>query len=202
MSNTYLIYTELFIDNEWRCVDGYRMHKTYGENEEKMSLFCTFENGSRSSFGGTYSELEVIGRQVLFSELSKEIQQEHPSLKFEHSWTGEEIDTEAYYLTISYADFKAHVPTGMSRHAILHKDIIADYESGEIDEIWQDDDIDFSSLSDIEKQCYQYYEWDSHWSWQYWFKILLEKIDFTINKYINNEWIFDSPDARIVAFCL
>ena len=193
MSNTYLIYTEMLIDGEWRCIDGYRMHKSYGRDEEKMTLFCTYENGSRSSFGETYEELKCIGRKARLGDLSKEVQ---------GGFSGD-IDEDWFEcVVVPCDDFMSHVPEGYSYHAIIHKDQIADYESGEIDELWQDDGIDFSKMSDLEKQCYEYYEWDDHCSWQYWFKQLKEMIDFTVNKYYNNEWLLNGNEVRIVVFCL
>lgn len=202
MSNTYLIYTEMFIDGEWRCIDGSRMHKSYGRDEEKMTLFCTYENGSRSYFGSTYEELKTIGTRTNFTKLSKEIQAEHPKLKYWINWAGDSTEEEASYITVSYEDFKAHVPNRYSRHAIIHKDRIADYESGEVDELWEDDEIDYSNLSDLQKQCYQYYEWDDRWSWQYWFKKLKDMVDYTVRKYSNNEWLIENNEVRIVVFCL
>lgn len=202
MSNTYIIHTEMKLDDAWRCIDGLYMHKPYGKDKEELTLFSTYENGSRSSFGSTYDELRYIGRETKFSDLSKEVQEAHPSLKYKTNWYGKDTKEEACWLTVPLDDFNNHIPRGYSKHGVIHKDHIADYESGEIDELYEDDNIDFSKLSDLEKQCYQYYEWDYKWSWQYWFKILKDKVDHTVNKYYNNEWLIDSHEVRLVVFCL
>lgn len=203
MGNTYLIYTEMMIDGKWRCIDGYYYHKPYGKNKERLRLMTTYENGSRSYFGETYQELKSIGDMIKFSDLSKEIQDEHPGLRYEYNIYGEENkDKEAYYVVVGYDDFNRKVPKNYSNHAIIHKDRIAAYENSEIDEIWQDEDIDYGKLSDLEKQCYQYYEWDSKWGWQYYFKHLKELVDFTINKYLINEFLFEEHKVRLVVFKL
>ncbi len=202
MGNTYIIHTEMKIDDKWKCIDGWYMHKAYNKDEEELTLFATYENGPRSYFESTYDELRHIGRKVKFSDLSKEVQDAYQSLKYRENWFGEDTKEEAYYTVVPLDDFCNHVPKGYSNHAVIHKNRIADYESGEIDELCEDDTIDFKNMSELEKQCYQYYEWDNHWDWRYWFKILKEKIDYTVNKYYNNEWLFDNNEVRIVVFCL
>lgn len=202
MGNTYIVYTEALLDDKWRCIDGYYMHKPYGKDKEELRLFSTYENGSRSYFGETYTELEHIGKRALFTELSQEIQECYKELKYVSNWCGEDTDEISTVVVVPYKTFDGHVPKGYSRHAIIHKDLIAAFESGDREEIWQDDEIDFNKLSDIEKQCYQYYEWDDPYGWEYNFKHLKKYVDHTINKYCNNEWLLDDPEIRLVVFCL
>ena len=203
MGTTYIIYTEAFIDNEWRCIDGWYKTKPYGKSEEELHLMSTHENSSRSYFGDAYSELEAIGKSTKFSELSKEIQEENPDLRYKYNWSGEKTEEESSYVTIDYLIFNNHVPKGFSNHGIIHKDKIAAFECGDIDGIWQDDEIDFSKLTELEMKCYEYYEWDHHWDWQYWFKKIKELVDFTVGKYRNNEWSwYDEQKIRLVVFAL
>ena len=203
MGNTYFIHTEAKIDDAWRCIDGYYMHKPYGKDKEGLTLFTTYENGSRSSFGEAYEKLCEIGHEVKFSNLSKEVRKAHPGLKYLYDFcNNDEKKEESCYPVVELATFNAHVPKGYANHGIIHKDYIEQFECGDRDVLWEDESVDFGKLSDLEKQVYQYYEWDEYNNWQYHFKHLKNRIDATVEKYINNEWIFEHLEVRIVAFCL
>lgn len=202
MGNTYVIYTEANIDGKWRCIDGFYYHKPYGEIEEKLCLMATYINGSRSYFGETYDELRHIGRSTPFTDLSPEIQEHEKGAKYSESFFGNDSDDKkiASYITVPLKDFLDHTPKGFQYHGIYHKNTIAMYENGEIEDLWQDEEIDYSNLSKKEKKCYDYKEWDDPCGWQYNFKKLKERIIHTINKYECNEWCIDSPEYRIVVF--
>lgn len=202
MGNTYLIYTEAKIDDKWRCIDGYYYHKPYGKSEEKLSLYCTYINGSRPYFGNTYDKLCEIGQKTKFSDLSQEIQNEHPNLKYEINWHGEDAKKEAYYVTVDLQTFNDTVPAGFQNHAVIHKDTIELYKNGELDELYQDEELDFNKMTDLERECYVYYEWDDHYSWQYHFKELKDIINYTVIKFYHNEYMFDRYECRLVVFCL
>ena len=202
MGDTYLIYTEMKIDGKWRCIDGYRYYKPYSKNEEKLALYCTYINGSRSYFGDTYDKLREIGSMTKFSDLSQEIQNEHPGLKYESNFYGEDTKNEACYVTVNLNTFYDMVPPGFQCHGVIHKDVLELYKTGEIDELYQDEDLDFNNMTDIEKQCYEYFEWDNKYSWFYYFKKLKDIVTNTVNKYYNNEFEFETNETRLVVFCL
>lgn len=203
MSNTYLLYTEAKIDNEWRCIDGRIRCKPFGENKERDVLTTLFESGSRSYFGDAYDELRSIGRSVPFSELSKEIQEEHPTLMYEDSFLQPNKDEkiEAYYTVVPERSFLNHVPDGHEYHGVYHKNMIVAFENGEIEELYEDPERDLKSLSDEERKCYQYYEWDSQWGWWKNFKHLKNLLQFTKDKYFDATFE-DIDEVRIVVFCL
>lgn len=199
MGNTYILHTEAKINNEWRCIDGYYMLKRYDDSEEKLVLAHTYESGSRSYFSDTYDKLSMIGKSILFSELSKEIQNEYPDFKYEENFLGEGEEEEAYYKVVSLRDFDACVPMGFSRHGIVHKDKISDFENRETDEIW-DESEEIAEIPEIARSVYQYYEWDAPYEWPYHFKKLKKMIDETVNKYFDNAWYFGEREVRIVVF--
>ena len=205
MSSTYLLYTEAKVDGVWRCIDGFIPYVPYGKKEEKNTLMTLYESGSRSYFGDTYTELRSIGESVLFSELSQEIQEEHPGLKYEdnfwHPDRSEDDKVEAFYTVVPMNVFINHVPEGHEYHGVYHKDAIAAFESGEVEYLWENEDVDLKSLTDEEAKCYMYYEWDSPMGWYRYFKYIKEVLYYTINKYEFNTFN-DVREVRIVVFCL
>lgn len=202
MGNTYLIHTEAKVNDCWRCIDGLYMHKHHGESEERLDLYCTYINGSRSYFGETYDQLRYIGNFTKFSDLSKEVQEHYPSLRCELSWDGSNKDEEANYVTVPWKTFVDNVPKGYQYHGILHKNTIFSYENGDISELYLPDEINLSSMTDLERQCYQYYEWDDEYGWPKYFKIVKEFAEVTINKYLKNTWELNELEFRLVVFCL
>lgn len=209
MGNVYLLYLEAKVregaekKERWKCINGYFRDIPYGKTEEVLSLSHLLVSGSRSYFGETYDELCEIGDRTPFTELSKEIQEEHPDLKFAwDGWTGEKKDTIADYVTVPVDVFRRHVPDGFQYHGIYHKNAIESFRTGETEEIWEDENVDFGKMDALEKQCYEYFEWDSPFGWQKNFKNIAERIDFTVKQYVTDTWNFENPEMRIVAFCL
>ena len=203
MGSTYLIYTEMKIDGEWHCIDGWLKYKTSKDTESKMHLATMYENGLRSSFGNTYEKLCEIGNMRLFSDLSPEIQEAHPDLKFYHVWLEEEPDEEARYVVVDGDVFDATVPNGFQYHGVYHKDNIRAFKDGDIGELWEEDDVDLKNLSKLELKCYEYFEWDSVYDWHYWFKYLAKLKDYTVGKYLSNDFFhMDVPDVRLVVICI
>ena len=200
MGNTYFIHTEAKLNGSWKCIDGYYMIKHYGEDKERLTLSSTYENYSRSYFGSTYEKLQEIGNRVAFSELSTEVQSAHNGLRFVNNLFGENKEEESYVVVVKYNELKAHIPNGSQYHGVIHKNLIFEYEHGEIEDLFEDDEIDFSSLSDEEKKAYQYYEWDDVYDWPNGIKQIMKFVDITIEKYMMNAYEYDTPDVRIVCF--
>lgn len=200
MGNSYILHTEARINGVWKCIDGYYMLKRYGETEEHLRLATTYESESRSYFGSTYEKLKELSKRVLFSELSKEIQDAYPDWKYDEDIYGESVEKEAYYRAVSLRTFDKYVPNTFSKHGIVHKDKISEFESGDIGELW-DESEDIAELPELTKSLYQYYEWDDHDGWQIHFKQLKQRIDETVGKYFQNSWEFDfEGEIRIVIF--
>ena len=204
MGNTYLLYTEAKIKGVWRCIDGYIPMKHYGDDEEKQTLMTLYESGSRSLFDDTYTEIKSIGNMVLYSDLSGEVQDEHPGLMYFDPYIdlfNKEDKTEARFPVVSRERFFNHIPDGYEFHGVYHKDMIAAFESGEIDYLYRDTDVDIKSLSKEEAKCYKYYEWDSPSGWWHYFKKIKDALCSTIEKYVRNTYN-EIEDVRIVAFKL
>ena len=123
-------------------------------------------------------------------------------LKYESNFYGEDTKNEACYVTVNLNTFYDMVPAGFQCHGVIHKDVLELYKTGEIDELYQDEDLDFNNMTDIEKQCYEYFEWDNKYSWFYYFKKLKDIVTNTVNKYYNNEFEFETNETRLVVFCL
>lgn len=205
MSTTYLLYTEAKIDGVWRCIDGYIPYKFHRDEQEKYHLMTLYENGSRSYFGDTYTEMRSIGTSVLFSELSQEVQEEHPNLMYEdnfwHTDRDKDEKVEARYTVVPMNTLENHVPKSHEYHGVYHKNMISAFESGEIEYLSEDDDLDLKSLTEEEAKCYKYYEWDSPMGWYKFFKYISDIFRWTVEKYERYTFI-EVEDARIVVFAL
>lgn len=201
MGALYLIYTEARIDDEWVCIDGYYETKSIRTGDKHLSLAATYENGSRSCFGSTYDELRHIGEYELFSNLSSEIKKQHSGLKYKYDLYMKQTDEEESYLVIPYNLFLEKCPNVFSKHGIIHKDTIFAFEHGEIDDLYTDDEIDFSKMTELERQVYRYYEWDDLYDWPHFFKEIKKCVEHTIDKYMMNSWaLIDRPEVRLVCF--
>ena len=202
MSSTYYIYTEAKIRNKWRCIDGTYFYVPYGKTEEKTALMATYINGSRSYFEETYEEICRIGNMIPFTELSPEVQAEHPGAKHvEYFLSGKDSDEITTWPVVDWNVFKNHVPKGYQYHGVYHKNSIEAFNNGEIKDLWEDESVDLSKLTDIERQCYEYKEWDSEYSWQHGFKEIKDYVGDTIRKFLINDWSVENLEYRIVAFC-
>lgn len=201
MGYTYVLHTEAKIDGEWRCIDGYYWLRSHmDDDKEKLKLAVLYENGSRSYFGSTYDKLLDLSESVLFSDLSKEIQAEYEDLKYTYDLFGEKSQVEAKYEVIPINKFYSKVPTGFSRHGIVHKDRIKDFENGDIDELW-DESPEMKKLPEISKELYQYYEWDDYDDWPIHFKEINNRVREAVDKYLDNAWyLFDEVEIRLVVF--
>lgn len=208
MGNTYYLYLEARVKERtgverWKCINGFYKEIPYGKTEEELRLSHLVVNGSRSYFGETYDKLHEIGTMTPFTELSREIQEAHPGFKYVYSgWSNEKTDEIERYVTVPVTAFRACVPKGFKYHGVYHKDAIARFESGESEELWNEEDVDFSKMDPLEKQCWAYKEWDSPESWEKNFKDIDERIRSAEQQYVTDTWDFDEHEMRIVAFCL
>lgn len=201
MSTTYLLYLEGRVDGKWTCLDGYYKHIPRGKTEPVYSLSCLYVSGSRSYFHETYDKLREIGTMTPFTELSEEVCLEHPNL--EHFDLFDRDSTAiADYLTIPVSVFNDTVPSSFEHHGVFHKDRIAAFENGDTEELWEDEDVKLSELTELELQCYAYKEWDDPFSWPYYFKILKDRIKAVVDQYTIDTWYYDALDMRIVLFSL
>lgn len=198
MSTNYFLYLEAKLEDGWHCIDGYYNHKDYS-GKERLALSMMYENGSYSYFGDTYDQLRYIGTQIKFSDLSPELQEEYKDCKYKTLCPNTE-QTETYYTTVPIDVFQSNIPKGFQHHSVVHKDQLAAYKCGDIEDLWQEDDLDLSKLSPLEQKCYEYVEWDDKQSWQYWFKKLDQIISFEIAKYLRMNWKDEGAEFRMVIF--
>ena len=208
MSSTYFLYLEAKVKEgnlpeRWKCINGFYKTIPYGKTEEVLRLSHLTVNGSRTYFGNAYEKLSEIGTMTPFTELSKEVREEHPELEYVFDFnTGKRTDEIENYVTIPLQVFEATVPKGFSIHGVYHKDAIAAFENGEMEELLEDENARLKKMDQLEKQCYAYKEWDSPFGWEIRFKELAERIKNTKTQYMNDTWDFDEHEMRIVAFCL
>lgn len=208
MSTTYLIYTEIrFKDGPWICACPYIKNK---KGEEV--LITTYESGSRSYFENTYDKLRELNIGVRFPEglsetLRKKFYDDVLNRKGEELYNPE--DTIQYYrraiVCVPLSSLKAALPSKLKYqfHGVYHKDDIYRYETGEADYIEPVKSTKFAKLTEEEKKAYMYYEYDDEMDWPYNVKLLLKRIDLTVEQYINAtaSWGED-PEVRIIAFAL
>ena len=173
MSMSYFLYTEALIDDKWFCINP------AFEKEGKRRIAMTYESGSRSYFGQTADKIEEIGGALRFEDLSAELQERYESCK----------DSE--YVRIMAAEVDAMRGCLPSRqvhefHGIVRKDSVFAYESGDIEEPYEAVTPEqYAKLDYVEKQLYQYYEWDDPMGWFVHFKEILEHVDWQIHDWQN-----------------
>lgn len=205
MSTTYLLYLEANIDGKWKCIDGFYKYLPYGKQDEVLGLSHLYVNGSRSYFESTYEKLQEIGTMTSFAELSAELQDDKPEMRFKYDHrTGSPTDEVEYYLTVPVKALKEITPKGYEHHGVYHKDKLSAYDAGEIEDLydWDDEAVDFSKMDVLERQCYEYREWDSPTNWPWHFKELCRLVSFIHGQYVTDTWDFTEHDMRIVVFVL
>ncbi|MBO7462030.1 MAG: hypothetical protein J6T96_05495 [Bacteroidales bacterium] len=204
MSTYYYIYTEVNMNGKWVCINGlvpefkydYETHKYKDEREYKLCE--TYWNGSRSYFGQTYEKLHDLGRRVEFRDLSTELQEKWKS-SVESENSGE--STWNYPSIVDWDRLRTYIkPDEYDSHGIISKDALFAYNHGDIDELYADDEIDFSKLSDEEKKAYQYHEWDSSYGWTWGIKKVVDEVSHDISRFEDQNNIFfdDNVKYRVV----
>ena len=206
MSNSYFVYTEIRIDNEWHCVNQYlpRINKETGETEYR--LIPTYESGSRSYFGNTFDEIREIGNGKP-KDISPEILAEHPERK--KSQDNNLFD--AYYddmtASISLKDMISHLPDPKRKQhcGIYHKDRIFEFETGDREDLYECEanPKEYNKYpAELRDKVYQYYEWDDPMEWPKYFRIIRERSERLIDQYLdfNQKW-FSDYEARILVYC-
>jgi len=202
MSTYYYIYTEVNINGKWICIDGMvpeikrnSSNSIFNENKIEYKIEETYWNGSRSYFGEAYDKLYLWGKQIGFKNLSQELKDRWKSRL--------ESELEKKYcepaLVVNYKYIDKNIDySKFDFHCVMHKDRIFKFESGDIEEMWPQEN-DFSKVSDIEKQEYQYYEWDDPMGWNHALKDVKRCVEHEISRFRSRNDIWDDTfEYRVV----
>ena len=169
MSTSYFLYTEVYIDDKWVCINpGFDM-------DGKRRLAMTYESGSRSYFGQTADKIEAVGETLLFEDLSAELQARYESCR---------NDEFVRILSAEVDAMRGCLPSGQAHehHGIVLKDAVFAYESGDVEDLYESTTPEeYAKLDEVGKQLYQYYEWDDPMGWFVHFKEILEHVHWQIH---------------------
>lgn len=169
MSTSYYMYTVQEADRKLVCINP------MFQNGDKFTLTRTFESWSRSYFGQTAEKLQELGWNIQFDELPEVLKSEFSSC---------EENEHIPILKIAIDDIKRCIPKNQEHefHGIVSKDRVFAFESGDIEELYEEDIplSKFAKMDDMVKQKYQYYEWDDPFGWFRNFKDILDHVNWQI----------------------
>lgn len=171
MSTSYYLYGAQDVNGKLICINP--SFSIDGENR----IAATYKNWSRSYFGETANKLEVLGMQISFDELPEEIKAQ---FRF-----GSSSDTKLPVYEISLDALENCIPKGQrhEHHGIYSKDRVFAFESGEIEDLFEDDisPEKYVILDEKYRQKYVYYEWDDPMGWFVHVKEILEHLKWQIS---------------------
>ena len=202
MSASYFIYAEAKINDKWVLINGkipeykWDWDKEEYTDEFKYKVAYTYYNGSRSYFGDACDKLKDIGRCGKFKELSDALKED-----WANAVKDESEKKQTYYtpFLIDYAKFKEYAhPKHFTHHGLIHKDMIFAFENDDIEELWQNNEVDFANMSDEERQLYVYYEWDEPYDWAYHFKQILKNLDCQVEQFLDMNYYREDIPIRLV----
>ena len=187
MGTWYDIYTIADIKGKKRCLDCYVMDIKKNE----LHLYPTYSNGSRSYFGEAFEKLEEIGRFIFVNEIPEEI------LKI---YTHITEDEQYYYkpFVVNLSTLSSNIPDRYEHTVIAHKDDIFKYEYDGMEWIEGISPAEYSQLDETAKKLYEIYQYDDDMGWLKYFKILREKANGVINRFCDENYIFDDIDAQLL----
>lgn len=202
MSSSYVFFVEANINGIWRCINSqvpefYRGGAREFLGDVKYHLMDTFWNGSRSYFSQAFEKFVELGRELTFSDLSKELKDRYSVYVEEEKVSGNiyfrpvSVDADVLF---SYVDEKKY-----DHHGLIHKDKIFDYEHCELDELVETDSKKLKELSKKELSAYEYYEWDDKFNWNWGLKELKRNAVLDITRFESMNSIFDEKiNYRII----
>lgn len=201
MSTYYNIRTEVKVNGAWHCVDPLILQVKDDGSVGEYKLASTYWNGSQSYFGAAADKLIEISMPCKYDEYSPEIKALFDTWKFDYE------DKESYLARNTYAIPLARVKAavdslgGKTNHAIVHKDSIVAFETGDIEDIYNTiDPQDYSVLDPEAKKLYQYYEWDEAMHWGPYLRKVLEKAYWRVSDFTNANWIEQEVEARLIMY--
>lgn len=199
MSTYYEIHTEAKIDGVWHCVDPLVLHIKTQYREQEYILSSTYENGSRTYFGRSADKLQELSERFSFDDLSEELKADFMKWKIPPEEIPGEVTRCSYCISLDQMRRAVTKINGKANHAIVHKDLIAAFESGETDGIY---DIlspkEYSKLDEEAKKVYQYYEWDDWMQWECHFKEILQRADWNIGEFLEVNNLHSAKECRLI----
>ena len=187
MSTVYELYTEVRIDEKWHCINSFI--KNY--DSDAYEMVKTYYNGSRTYFQKTYLELCNIGRTGEYGQLSEELQKELTDFKA----------YDLHITIISYSDLKSCIPKDNIKeyHGYVLKDVVAQYELGEIDEICDLMNIEeINEMTPEEKRLYQYFEWNDTTGWYEKFMAIRDRVNMQLYDWDEVNGWKNYDDVRLI----
>jgi len=199
MSTYYEIHTEVKFGEVWHCVDPLVLHVKTQYHEQEYILGSTYENGSRSFFGRSADKLQELSERFSFDDLSEELKADFMKWRIPPEEIPDEVMRYSYCIPLDQVRKAVSKINGKANHAIVPKDQIVAFETGEADGIY--DHIspkEYSKLDEEAKKVYQYYEWDDWMQWECHFKKILESADWHIGEFLNANCIESIKESRLI----
>lgn len=189
MSADYFLYTEVKLNDKWVCING--LIPVFSKDKKmERKLAPTYWSGSRSSFHNTYDKLLELGSYIKKSKLSDTLQEELKDYDEDNSCI----------IATNFNRIKSHIKDGeKENHGLIHKDMIFEYENGEIDDLYTEiTHKEYEKLSVEEQKMYQYYEWNDSMGWYTYFVDLKERIKWQLYEFYDMNYVYDSLEVRII----
>ena len=199
MSTYYEIHTEVKIGEVWHCVDPLVLHVKTQYHEQEYILGSTYENGSRSFFGRSADKLQELSERFSFDDLSEELKADFMKWRIPPEEIPDEVMRYSYCIPLDQVRKAVSKINGKANHAIVPKDQIVAFETGDADGIY--DPIspkEYSKLDEEAKKVYQYYEWDDPMEWECHFREILKRINRNISAFADVNYRDEITDARII----
>ena len=201
MGVDYFVYTEAKIGDKWISIDpnipklidkrkDYKEpHRYDGDYELKHTE--TYWNGSRSYFRQTYDKLREIGSEIKFTDLSDGVKKEWQS-----SVENEEKCDDGWQwyrpIQVDYKEFLKYVhPKQFDSHGMVHKDVVFQFENGDLEDMYAVDHDEYAELTPEERKSYVYYEWDDTMGWNSHFKDLAKCVCRRVSDFKELNWLYD-----------
>lgn len=192
MGNEYYVYTEAKINNTWFCINPLTFKINKNENKKTEALIApTYWNGSRTSFSAAFRKIKEEGKKILYTELSKDLQEEYKDYK-----------EDVYAITIPTSLIKKYVSNDDMFECsgfVTEKDIFDyKYEHGEIYEYLTLEE--YLNLPEEAQKLYKAFNWNNIDGWYSKFKDIYEN-----NKYVEYSFFDANPhisdvDIRFIVF--
>lgn len=190
MSIKYLFFTEIKINGTWECINN-PVFKTYPFFEH--SIVPTYENNSHTCFEKTYLKIKEDGYGIKIDDISDSLR---CKIIENNIHIGEPQTALHYKFILNYLK-----GTTKEHYGFASRKEVADFESGQEDEIYDYVSIDIYKKMDSElRKAYQYYEWNDRTSIYHYYNILCQEVQKQLRLWNcrNNAELIE--DLRLIMF--
>lgn len=169
MSAYYYLYTAYYDEEkgEYKRIDPYFRNK-----EGKLVQTELVWSGSRSYFSDTWDKLNEIANDTYSKEI-KGIKGLNLA-----DFRDEETDYATSLFVVSFDTLREYTPESNRFEQVGFKMRTSDDEDIKDECGYLLTPEEYSQLDDEAKKCYEFYEFDSYFSWQYHFKYILERLRY------------------------